>query len=486
MEYISDSLVVREAPFHAQQTNIVSDTSESPEKRPSLQQDNIMTDKMTKLKKSKRPKDTKESERDEFRPRGEEKEKKEKTKRHSQQSPPSAPSWVWWLAGGPNQRKKRPSHKSSKEKSSSSKKHSTKERSTDKKKTTTTSTAKRHKRRERKDESEDDMDDETNSAAGDLGVDDGENDYGMMPSQAKQSYKNHTWIDEHRSSVGSNRTDYPIPEHNSAPVWASDNTGYTDTNGERELAARHQGVCPQGPRRQDDFQPPAVQHDYRSTSQTNTQKDSTSTTHQQPLASQNDTQTVSTSAAHQQPPAPHHDTGHVDENHGAQPTIQEEPPKPTGCQCNTEHPKQEQNTARTGRDTATNSGDGCGVTNMRGDEQESKEPASQQAEHTTSKKTEDPQVKEQLNEQAVGSNSSQGNQQELKEPASQQAGANELRAQESTDTTSKKAEDPQVKEQDTESNGSQGNQQQSKESDELRVNENESTESDQMSSCTVT
>ncbi|RTE75001.1 hypothetical protein BHE90_010552 [Fusarium euwallaceae] len=427
MEYISDSLVVREAPFHAQQTNIVSDTSESPEKRPSLQQDNIMTDKMTKLKKSKRPKDIKESERDEFRPRGEDKEKKEKKKRHSQQSPPSAPPWIWWLAGGPNQRKKRPSHKSSKEKSSSSKKHSTKERSTDKKKTTT-STTKRHKRRERKDESEDDMDDETNSAAGDLGVDDGENVYRMMPSQAKQSYKNNTWIDEQHSSVGSNRTDYSIPEHNRVPDWAYSDTGNTGTDGERELAARHQGVRPQGPRRQDDFQPPAVHHDYRSTSQNNSQANSTNT-------------------AHQQPPAPQNNTGHVDENHGAQPTIQEEPPKPTSCQCNTEHPKQEQNTATTDRDTATNLGDGCGVTNMRGDEQESKESASQQNEHTTSKKTEDPQVKEQRKEQATGSNGSQGNQQESKGPASQQAGEDEPKTQESTDTASKKAEGHQVKEQ---------------------------------------
>ncbi|RSL59778.1 hypothetical protein CEP51_013868 [Fusarium floridanum] len=451
-----------------------------------------MTDKMTKLKKSKRPKDIKESERDEFRPRGEDKEKKEKKKRHSQQSPPSAPPWIWWLAGGPNQRKKRPSHKSTKEKSSSSKKHSTKERSTDKKKTST-STTKRHKRRERKDESEDDMDDETNSAAGDLGGDDGENVYRMMPSQAKQSYKNNTWIDEQHSSVGSNRTDYSVPEHNRVPDWAYSDTGNTGTNGERELAARHQGVCPQEPRRQDDFQAPAVQHDYRSTSQNNSQANSTNTAHQQPPAPQNDTQTVSTSAAPQQPPAPQNNTGHVDENHGAQPTIQEEPPKPTSCQCNTDHPKQEQNTATTGRDTATNSGDGCGVTNMRGDEQDSNKPAGQQAgenEHTTSKKTEDPQVKEQRKEQATGSNGLQGNQQESKGPASQQAGEDELKAQESTDTASKKAEGHQVKEQlkeqTTVSNSSQANQQELKGSDESRVNENESTESNQLSSCIVT
>ncbi|RSM06472.1 hypothetical protein CDV31_009072 [Fusarium ambrosium] len=452
-----------------------------------------MTDKMTKLKKSKRPKDIKESERDEFRPRGEDKEKKEKKKRHSQQSPPSAPPWIWWLAGGPNQRKKRPSHKSTKEKSSSSKKHSTKERSTDKKKTTTTSTTKRHKRRERKDESEDDMDDETNSAAGDLGVDDGENDYRMMPSQAKQSYKNNTWIDEQHSSVGSNRTDYSVPEHNRVPDWAYSDTGNTGTNGERELATRHQGVCPQEPRRQDDFQPPAVHHDYRSTSQNNSQANSTNTAHQQPPAPQNDTQTVSTSAAPQQPPAPQNNTGHVDENHSAQPTIQEEPPKPTSCQCNTEHPKQEQNTATTGRDTTTNSGDGCGVTNMRGDEQDSNKPAGQQQagenEHTTSKKTEDPQVKEQRKEQATGSNGSQGNQQESKGPASQQAGEDEPKTQECIDTASKKAEGHQVKEQlkeqTTVSNSSQANQQELKGSDESRVNENESTESNQLSSCTV-
>lgn len=429
MGYMSGSLVIREAALHPQQTNIVSDTSESPEKRPSLQQDNIMPDKMTKLKKSKKPK---EREPDEAKARGEVKEKKQK-KRHSQQPPPSAPPWIWWLAGGPNQRKKRSSHKSSKEKSSS-KKHSTKERSTDKKKTTTTTT-RRKKHREDESENEDDID-ETNSAAGDLGVDDGENDYGMMLGQAKQSNKNHTWIDEHRSSVGSDRTNYPMPARDRTPLQSSGDTGFTRTNGERELATRHQGGHPETSRRQDDFQSPTVQDDDETTNRQNIcQTSPTSTTHQQsPAAPENDFTATSQENS----------TDNIDADHGTLPTIQEEPPKSTSHQSNTKHTEQEQNTTTAGRDTAPSSGDECGVTDMGGDEQASKESASPQA------------------------------------------GENEPKIPESTDTTSKRAEHPQVKEQVIESNDSQGNQQTSQGSDESRVNENESTESGQSSSCTVT
>ncbi|KAI8672591.1 hypothetical protein NCS56_00722500 [Fusarium sp. Ph1] len=388
-----------------------------------------MPDKMTKLKKSKQPK---EREPDEVKARGEEKEKKQK-KRHSQQPPPSAPPWIWWLAGGPNQRKKRTSHKSSKEKSSS-KKHSTKERSTDKKKKTTTTTTRRKKHREDESENEDDID-ETNSAAGDLGVDDGENDYEMMLGQAKQINKNHTWIDEHHSSVGSDRTNYPMPPRDRTPIQSSGDTGFTRTNGERELATRHQGGHPQASRRQDDFQSPTVQDDDETTNRRNiSQASPTSIAHQQSSAPQNDFTATSQENG----------TDNIDADHGTLPTIQEEPPKFTSHQSNPKHTEQEQNTTTAGRDTATSSGDGCGVTDMWGDKQESKESASPPA------------------------------------------GEDKSKIPESTNTTSKKGEDLQVKEQAIESNGSQENQQQPQESDESRVNENESTVSGQSSSCTVT
>ncbi|KAM6528413.1 hypothetical protein FALCPG4_009396 [Fusarium falciforme] len=388
-----------------------------------------MPDKMTKLKKSKKPK---EREPDEVKARGEEKEKKQK-KRHSQQPPPSAPPWIWWLAGGPNQRKKRSSHKSSKEKSSS-KKHSTKERPTDKKKKTTTTTTRRKKHREDESENEDDID-ETNSAAGDLGVDDGENDYGMMLGQAKQSNKNHTWIDEHRSSVGSDRTNYPMPARDRTPLQSSGDTGFTHTNRERELTTRHQGGHPQTSRRQDDFQSPTVQDDDETTNRRNiSQSSPTSTAHQQSPAPQNDFTTTSQENC----------TDNIDADHGALPTIQEETPKSTSHQSNTKHTEQEQNTTTAGRDTATSPGDGCGVMDMGGDKQESKESASPQA------------------------------------------GEDKSKIPESTHTTSKKGEDLQVKEQAMEPIGEQEHQQQSRESDKSRANENESTESVQSSNCTVT
>ncbi|EEU45467.1 uncharacterized protein NECHADRAFT_80405 [Fusarium vanettenii 77-13-4] len=430
-----------------------------------------MPDKMTKLKK---PKNTKEREPDEVKARGEEKEKKKK--RHSQPPPPSAPSWVWWLAGGPNQRKKRSSHKSSSKEKSSSKKHSTKERSSDKKKTTTTTTTKRKKHREEESESEDDRD-ETNSAAGDLGVIDGENDYRMMPGQAKQSNKNHAWIDsrigEHHSSVGIDRANLPMPPwHHRPTAQPYGGITYTPTNEERDPATRDQGVCPQEPRRQDAFQPPPVQNNYRSVGpQTTSQTSSTSTAHQQPPAPQNDVESTSQENS----------TGDVDQDHGTLPTIQEEPPRLTSRQSNTGPAEQEQSTTTAARDTTTGSGDGCGVTDKGGDEQESKEPASPQAgenepkisdsTHMIAKKTEDSQVKE----QAI----------ESKKSVSPPVEENKPKISESTDTTAK-AEDLQAKEQVIESNDSQGDQQESQGTDESRVNDNESAKSSQSSSCTVT